>query len=533
MNDSNKKASLKQELNKSLNEAIVDLSEQIDLHDRTAYTAGADSYAAVDLGSNSFHLVISRFDHGEFTVIDRQREVVRLAGGLDENGLLADETANRALQCMDKFGQLLRSVPADQVRVVGTNSLRRMRQKQRFLDQAEKALGHNIEIIAGREEARLIYLGVSKWSAAAEDTRMVIDIGGGSTEIIVGRGETPLSRESLEVGCVVQSNQFFPDGKLSKRRFERAKLAAELAIQPVVKQFSQHRWSDVIGCSGTMKSISTVLLQGGWSKDGINREALSKLLEYAIEAGHIDNLKIPGLTRDRTPVFPGGLSILLALFELFEIHEMSVSEIALREGVLYDLVGRSGAEDIRDVTVAAMLSRWAVQTPHGDRVRHTALELYEQVAAAWDIQDRLLRDILGWSAQLHELGLLISHDGYQKHGAYVVANADMAGFARRDQILLSSLISGHRRKFPLGQFEQLPATLVTPAKRTAVILRLAVLLHRGRGSSLPEIPVLNVNGQVLELQFSPGWLDSKPLTRADLQQEQIWLKNIGIKLQFS
>ncbi|MEM7358748.1 MAG: Ppx/GppA phosphatase family protein [Pseudomonadota bacterium] len=528
-----KKNSLKQELNKSLNEAIVGLSEQIDMHDRSAYSAGADSYAAVDLGSNSFHLVISRFDHGEFTVIDRQREVVRLAGGLDEDGLLSDEVASRALRCLDKFGQLLSSVPTNQVRVVGTNSLRRMRQKQKFLDQAEQALGHNIEIIAGREEARLIYLGVSKWSVAAEDTRLVIDIGGGSTEVIVGRGETPLARESLEVGCVVQSNEFFPDGKLTKKRFERAKLAAELAIQPVVKQFRQHRWSEVIGCSGSMKSISTVLLQGGWSKDGINRDALNNLLEHAIEVGDINGLKIPGLTRDRAPVFPGGLSILLALFELFEIHEMSVSEIALREGVLYDLVGRSSAEDIRDVSVTAMLSRWAVQRPHGDRVRETALALYQQVAAAWDIQDRLLRDILGWSAQLHELGLLISHDGYHKHGAYVVANADMAGFARRDQLLLSSLISGHRRKFPLGQFEQLPATLVTPAKRTAVILRLAVLLHRGRGSNLPEVPELVVNGQQLALQFPPGWLDSKPLTLADLSQEQSWLKAIGIKLQFS
>lgn len=515
-------------LQSGLNKVIADLADDID--DSDAQSVGADSYAAVDLGSNSFHLVISRYEHGEFTVLDRQREVVRLAGGLDEEGLLSPEVAQRALACLHKFGQLLRSIPNKQVRVVGTNALRRMHQKQKFLDAAEKALGQNIEIIAGREEARLIYLGVSKWSASVEDSRLVIDIGGGSTEIIAGRGEKAHCRESLEVGCVVLSNQFFLDGKLSKKRFQKAILAAELAIQPVVSQFRAVGWSTAIGCSGTMKSLATILIQGGWSKDGINRAALKRLREFAIDAGHVDKLDLAGLTRDRTPVFAGGLSILIALFNLFDLQEMSVSDIALREGVLYDLVGRSSAEDIRNVTVSAMLSRWAVEPLHGEQVRDTARYLYSQVASDWDIQDRLLFDVLGWSAQLHELGLLIGHDGYQKHGAYVVANADMAGFARRDQLLLAALISGHRRKFPLDQFEQLPSNLVTPAKRTAVILRLAVLLHRGRGSALPEALQLSAQGPVLELRFKDDWLGQRPLTEADLRQEQSWLKSIGVKL---
>jgi exopolyphosphatase/guanosine-5'-triphosphate,3'-diphosphate pyrophosphatase len=406
-----------------------------------------------------------------------------------------------------------------------------MRQKSSFLNQAEIALGHNIEIIAGREEARLIYLGVSKWSLSSKDTRLVIDIGGGSTEIIAGRGDIPLCRESLEIGCVGQTNLFFQDGTLSKERFEAAKLHAKLAIQPVLRQFRAVGWNHVVGCSGTMKSLAGVLIEGGWSKDGIHKSALKQLLEHALHAGHIDDLQIPGLSGDRAPVFAGGLSILVALFELFDIQEMSVSEIALREGVLYDLVGRESAEDIRNVTIAAMLNRWSIQPEHGQRVRDTALDLYQQVAPAWDIQDPSLRQTLIWSAELHELGLPISHDAFQKHGAYVIANADMAGFARRDQLLLAALVAGHRRKFPIGQFEELPSNLVTQAKRLAIILRLAVLFHRGRNADAPKIVKFTASGRELSIEFKQDWLVENPLTLADLQQEQEWLKAIGIKLE--
>jgi len=494
---------------------------------------GSDCYAAVDLGSNSFHLVISRYNHGEFTVIDRQREVVRLAAGLDQDNNLSEDVAKRALRCLEEFSQLLASLPVENIRAVGTNALRRLRGKNQFLERAESALGHSIEIIAGREEARLIYLGVSKWSASEEESRLVIDIGGGSTEIIAGKGDKAHCRESLEVGCVVLSKQYFSDGKLSQKRFNKAILAAELAIQPVVRQFRMQGWTQVIGCSGTMKSMALAMVQGGWSSDRINKDGLHKLLEHAVEAGHLDQLVVPGVSRDRLPVFAGGLSILIALFDLFDINEMSVSDIALREGVLYDLVGRSSAEDIRDVSVAAMLSRWAVDTIHGDKVSATAMMMHEQVASSWDIRVPLFQNTLEWSARLHEVGLQISHDGYHKHGAYVLANADLAGFAKRDQILLSAMISGHRRKFPLNVFESLPSTLVTPAKRVAVLLRISVLLHRGRGSTLDTDVKVLADGQRLELVFDDQWLEKHPLTEADLKQEQSWLKSIGIKLSFS
>ena len=494
---------------------------------------GNDCYAAVDLGSNSFHLVISRYDRGEFTVVDRQKEVVRLAAGLDGENRLSAEVAERALLCLNQFSQLLRNLPPQNIRAVGTNALRRLQSKNKFLERAEKALGHSIEIIAGREEARLIYLGVSKWSARGDESRLVIDIGGGSTEIIAGKGDTAFCRESLEVGCVVLTREFFADGKLSKKRFDKAVLAAELAIQPVVSQFRAQGWSQVIGCSGTMKSMALALLEGGLSKDGIHTDGLRSLLSQAIEAGHIDKLSLPGVSKDRMPVFAGGLSILLALFNLFHIRDMFVSDIALREGVLYDLLGRSSAEDIRDTTVSAMIDRWAVDQKHGQKVRDTAIGIYQQVGASWDIQDPLFESILGWSAQLHEVGLQISHDGYHKHGAYLLANADMAGFARRDQIVLSALVMGHRRKFPLGLFEELPSNLVTPAKRVAVILRLSALLHRGRGPRHDTTIHAHVEGQQLKLKFKQGWLENNPLTEADLAQEQAWLKAIGVKLSFS
>lgn len=502
--------------------------------DRSAPLAsGHDCYAAVDLGSNSFHLVISRYQLGEFHVIDRQREVVRLAAGLDDNNFLTEEAAERALKCLKEFGQLLRNIPQKNIRAVGTNALRRLHGKSKFLERAEFALGHSIEIIAGREEARLIYLGVSKWSGRGDESRLVIDIGGGSTEIIAGKGDFSDCRESLEVGCVVLSKKYFSDGKLTKKRFKKAILAAELAIQPVVNQFRLEGWSQVIGCSGTMKSMSLAMVEGGWSIDGIRKEGLQSLLNHAIKAKHLDNLSVPGVSRDRTPVFAGGLAILIALFDQFDIDEMSVSDIALREGVLYDLVGRSSAEDIRDVTVSAMLNRWGVDQDHSNKVCNTALDIYHQVKSSWGIQDQMFESILEWSAKLHEVGLQISHDGYNKHGAYLIANADMAGFARRDQLLLSALIVGHRRKFPIARFEDLPSTLVTPAKRMAVILRLAVLFHRGRKTKLSSPVTAAVeNGYQLKLRFASEWLEQNPLTEADLKQEQSWLKLIGIKLSF-
>lgn len=489
--------------------------------------------AAVDLGSNSFHMVICRYEHGQFTVVDRHKEAVRIAAGLDENNILSYEVAARALQTLSEFAQLLRTLKKTQVRVVATNAFRRMANKGSFLEEAERILGHNIEIIAGREEARLIYLGVSKWSEMGDDKRLVMDIGGGSTEVIIGSGDTPIVRESLEVGCVVMTNRYFADGALTEARFLGAKLAAELAMMPVVADFKKQGWVTALGCSGTMKSMATIIAKQGWCKEGITRESLNQLYRYVLERGHINNLELDGLDGDRRLVFAGGLSVLMALFELFDLSAIAVSEIALREGVLYDLIGRDSSQDTRQNTVDMFLQRWPVDETYGNAVKATALQFYDQVAVAWGIEDDLYRKILAWGAQLHQIGQLISHDRYHQHAAYVLENADMAGFAKRDQLLLAALIHGHRRKFPLKKFESLPSVLVTPGTRLTVLLRLAVLLHRGRVSDLGKEIQIEVNGAALNLAFEPGWLASHPLTKADLDIEKERLSTVGIKLSVS
>ena len=502
-------------------------------------TSGIDKrlFAAIDLGSNSFHIVKSRYEREEFVVVDRHKVTVRLAAGLDDNGKLSAEAQHRALTTLCQFSQLLRDVPKQNVRAVGTNAMRRMNNSLAFIDAAENELGTTIEIIAGREEARLIYLGVVKGSGISQASpagvnRLVIDIGGGSTEIIVGEGDRPSHRESLEAGCVVLSQRFFSDGLLTKQQFDQAILEAKLAVQPVVKLFKSRGWQQVVGCSGTIKSLSKVLGELGWSQGDITKASLDRLLMAAIDAGSMQDLDLLGLSDDRKPVFGGGLSVLIAVFEVLGIDRMEVSDQALREGVLYDLIGRSTKNDVRDVAVNAMLARFGVDIRHAEFVQATAHHLYKEVASSWDIESQVYEKILNWSALLHEIGMLISHDGYQKHGAYLLKNADMLGFARREQSLLACLIKGHRGKFPKNDFEVLNAAMVTPAKRLAVILRLAVLLHRTRSIVIPANLTVNVKGSHFMLGFPTGWLDDHPLTLGDLQKEKKRLSAIGIELVY-
>ena len=504
--------------------------------DQQSQNRNGELFAAIDLGSNSFHMVMSRYECEQFFVVDRHKVTIRLAAGLDSEGYLNSEAQQRALATLEEFSQLLRDVPANNIRAVGTNAMRRMKNSKAFLDLAEKQLKTSIEIIAGREEARLIYLGVVKgaeFSNKKEDniSRLVIDIGGGSTEIIVGE-DKPRHRESLEVGCVVLSQFFFNDGGLRQAQFDKAILEAKLAVQPIAKLFKTRGWQHAIGCSGTIKALSKMLDDMGWAQGDITKPALDKLLTTAVAAGSVDELDMPGLNDDRKPVFGGGLSVLIAVFEVLGIDRLMVSDQALRDGVLYDLIGRSSENDIRDVSISAMLDRFSVDIKHAQYVSSTARFIYDEIASSWDIDSLDLVKMLNWASLLHEIGMLISHDGYQKHGAYLLKNADMVGFARQDQALLACLIKGHRGKFPLNDFESLNASMVTPAKRLVAILRLAVLLHRTRSIVIPPDLLVSVKGVTLSLQFPSGWLDDHPLTLGDLQKEKKRLVYIGIDLLF-
>jgi exopolyphosphatase/guanosine-5'-triphosphate,3'-diphosphate pyrophosphatase len=491
-----------------------------------------DVLAAVDLGSNSFHMVVARYIHGQLVIIDRLREMVRLAAGVAENGRIDKEAAARALACLQRFGQRLRDIRADSVRVVGTNALRLAHRKQAFLERAREALGHPIEIISGMEEARLIYGGVAHTMPSEPGRRLVVDIGGGSTELIIGEGLAPLDLESLQMGCVSLSERFFRDGKISAKRMAGARLAARLELEPVQAAFRRRGWDRSAGSSGTVRAIGEAIRELDSQSVMITPAGLERVISYLIEASHVRELKLAALTEDRRPVFPGGVAILAEVFAGLNLKEMRMAEGAMREGLLYDMVGRYTDEDARDRTVRGMQQRYHVDFAQAERVEATALNFLEQTRDTWKLQgDPPAEMALKWASQLHEIGLDVSHSGYHRHGAYLLENADMQGFSREEQRLLARTVGGHRRKLDLGGMEE----LVPPWDRNAVylviILRLAVLLHRGRSpAALPPI-ALTAGSKSLELRFPARWLNDHPLTSADLQQEVDYLRAAGVRLR--
>jgi exopolyphosphatase / guanosine-5'-triphosphate,3'-diphosphate pyrophosphatase len=493
----------------------------------------AEILGAVDLGSNSFHMVIGRFSHGQLVVMDRLRESVRLASGLDRRNRLDAASQRRALDCLARFGERLRNMRADRVRVVGTNTLRKAKGRgtERFRDKARRALGHPVEVISGIEEARLIYLGVSHSLPNVRGTQMAIDIGGGSTEIIQGRGFQPVTMESLYMGCVGLSEAAFPGGKLTARNFRQARQAARLELEPVAAKFLQRKPLRVAGTSGTIRAAYDVLLSLGLARKGINLKDLEFLIDQMITVGHIRRLDLPGLSADRVEVFPGGLAILVEVMAALKVRRMVVAEGALREGILYDMVGRLTDEDARVRTVRAMQRRFHVDIPQARRVADTALGLLRQVAPHWDLHRDADRNLLAWAGALHELGLDIAHAHYHHHGAYLLENADMPGFARDEQRVLACMVRCHRRKLAPDPFQALPREWRRRALRLTALLRLAVLFNRGRTSKSPAMPVLNAEDASLALGLPASWLRANPLTGADLAQECRHLAAVGLAMR--
>ncbi len=497
----------------------------------TATRPVPDVLAAVDLGSNSFHMVVARYAHGQLVVIDRLREMVRLASGVEENGRIDKEAAARAIACLQKFGQRLRDMHARSVRVVGTNALRVARRKQAFLERAREALGHPIEIISGMEEARLIYSGVAHTMPSEPGRRLVCDIGGGSTELIIGEGLTPLELESLQMGCVSLSERFFRDGKITAKRLARARVAARLELEPVQAAFRRRGWQSAAGSSGTVRAIGEAIRELDPQAMHITPDGLERVLGYLVDQGSIRDLQLTSITDERRPVFPGGLAILAEVFDMLGIESMRMADGAMRDGLLYDMVGRFTDEDARERSVRGMQQRYHVDLAQAERVEATLLDFLSQARPTWKLDDPLVELMLKWAARLHEIGLDVSHNGYHRHGAYLLENADMPGFPREEQRLLARLVGGHRRKLSLEGLEE----LVPPWDRDAifliVLLRLAVLLHRGRSSvALPDIE-LTPRPRTLELKFPGRWLKDHPLTAADLQQEIDHLKAHAFRLR--
>ena len=485
--------------------------------------------AAVDLGSNSFHLVVAQEEAGAVRLVDRLRERVCLAEGLDGSRRLDGRVAARALDCLERFGQRLQGLPSSRVRAVGTATFRKLR-KPGFRADAEEALGFPIEVVPGREEARLVYLGVAHTLGDDQGRRLVVDIGGGSTECVLGERFESFHERSLSMGCVRWSLEHFKGGKLSPKRMARARLAARLQLEPIEEEFRRAGWTSAIGASGTIRAAAELARRQGWSKEGrLTRAALQRLEEAIADAGHLDALELEGLEDERRPVIAGGVAVLSAVFEGLDLKEMRTSKGALREGVLYDLVGRIHHEDVRARSVREFAERFGVDTEQSRRVEDTALELFDQLAAAWKLGDDD-RHYLSWSSQLHEVGLAISWLGYHKHGAYLMANADLRGFSRQGRDTLALLVRGHRRRPPVELIEELPSRWRKRVRRVMMLLRLAVRLHRGRGAlGLPELTVTRERA-VLTLAFPDGWLDGHPLTRADIEDEAKVLAPLGFEL---
>lgn len=477
-------------------------------------------------------MIVAELRANEIVVLDRLREMVRLGSGLTPDRNLTPEIQQRALDCMERFGQRLRSLPPGCVRAVGTNTLRAARNSGPWLAKAEKALGHPIEIISGIEEARLIYQGVSQSLPSDGKRRLVMDIGGGSTEYIIGVDQAPLQKESLRMGCVSMSMAHFGDGKISSKRFKRAVIAAKRELEPFQHLFHRRQWNQAVGASGTLRTTQKLLLSRGWSREGISAEGLYRLVEAVIDAGRLNRNDFPDLDPERYPSFPGGLAIILATFEELDIDHMQISDGALREGLLHDLLGRINHEDVRERTVQALGARYHVETDHAVLIQATLRMLLDQIQFSAQLDRETAGQWLDWAAALHDIGRDIAHSGYHKHGAYILANADLPGFSNQDQSLLAALVRCHRRKLSGKLIRELPAPWDEHGKSLIVVLRLAILLHRSR--ALIHIPPIRIemNLHQVKLIFPPDWLEEHPLTCADLEQETGYLKAADFELNF-
>ena len=491
----------------------------------------SETFAAVDLGSNSFHMVVAKLEDGQVRIIDRIKDMVRIASGLDSSNNLTEEAIERALESLRQLGQRIREIPRTNVKAVGTNTLRLAHNGNDFIRRARVALGHNIDIISGQEEARLVFIGVAHSVYNHDGSSLVIDIGGGSTEVIIGKGFQPTVAESLYMGCVNVSQRFFPDGNITGRRMREAVLFARTELETIEAGYRRIGWDTALGSSGTIRTIADIAVAQGWSEDGVTREAVDILRKRLIAAGHYDKLYLEELTDRRKPVFAGGVAILSAVIEALDLDHVQVSDGALREGILYELIGRYRNQDIRKSTVADIAVRYGVDQEQADKVAKTAETLFDQVRKRWRF-DNADRDTLLWSATLHEIGLAIAHAQYHRHGAYLLSNSDMPGFSRQEQQNLSLLVRAHRRKFPVLEFDQAVLDNREKVLRLAILLRLSCLINRSRSYTAPPEIKAAADSNSLSLKFPRDWLDNHALTRADLEAEAGYLEAVEFTLKF-
>ncbi|MDR2219378.1 MAG: exopolyphosphatase [Methylobacillus sp.] len=482
--------------------------------------------AAVDLGSNSFRLQMAQLVDDQLVFHDSLREMVRLGAGLGKDKTLDADSQYRAIDCLKRFGERLRGLPQDAVRAVATNTFRVAKNAPQLLKEAEAALGFPIEIIAGREEARMIFVGVTHGLSASHHERLVIDIGGGSTEFIIGRGFEPEEMESLYMGCVSYSMKYFADGKLSEGNLKRAEIAVREEVQGIHRQFGAGNWNEAVGSSGTARALGEVLLEQGWSNGEITLEGLENLRDFLVKTKDLKKLQLAGVNAERLPSFPGGFCIMLGAFRELGIQSMEVANGALREGVLYELVGRMHQQDTREETVARFKRRYHVDARQARRVEATALALLKQVEPRMEHAEAAERH-LSWAARLHEIGTSIAHVGYHKHSSYILEHADMPGFSRMEQQTLSLLVRCQRRSLPKAMLPE----IIDERSVMIAALRLAALLHRNRQDiSLPELE-FDWNGKNFRLRVDEKWLAQNPLAESALHAEVSYWEDAGVEFK--
>jgi exopolyphosphatase/guanosine-5'-triphosphate,3'-diphosphate pyrophosphatase len=485
--------------------------------------------AAIDLGSNSFHLIIVRIEHDEMRPIEMLSEKVQLGAGL-KNGLLDKAAIRRGIDCLARFKQVLDTVNPYRIRIVGTNSLRQARNRRDFTNAAEALLGVPIDVIYGREEARLVYLGVAHTLADDEHARLVVDIGGGSTEFIIGQRFEPQKLESLQMGCVSYNRQFFKRGKITPKRYRRAYDAARLEVSHIRYRFASSRWDDCVGSSGTLQAIEVLLTKAGWTEQGIDRSGLSRLEEALLKFDHIDKINLENLSEARRNVILSGVAITAAIFDELGIKKMRSSRGALREGVIYDLLGRLSHEDVRERTVNALIQRYGVDLQIAETVEARARALFEGTRDAWALEDGDW-NLLRWAARCHEVGMAISHKHYNRHSAYLLRNADLPGFSQFEQETLAQLAWCHRRKIPREQFDGMGEAERNHLLRLIVILRLACLFkYVEQLETLPSFRIC-ARPRRIALHFPEGWIEQHPLTVQELREERAHLRKVGMRIE--
>ena len=487
-------------------------------------TSRPETLAVVDLGSNSFRLEVGRVEGDQIFRLDTWRETIRFGAGMDAKGNLTLAARKAALACLARFRERLSGLHPSAVRAVATNTFRVARNASTFLPQAEAALGFPIDIIGGHEEARLIYLGVAHVLPASNEPRLVIDIGGGSTEFIIGRGMTPERLESLKLGCVSISQRFFGNGELRAEAFRAAETDARAHIDAIAREFGPEHWREAFASSGTALALAAILEGNGLSAGGITQDGLARLRKRMIGAGRISRLTIEGLKPERAPVLAGGFAIMAAAMSELNVERISPVGGALRLGVLYDLLGRTVKRDSRAVTVESLSERYHVDKEHAQRVAALAKALY---LAASPLPNAENAQHVEWAGLLHEIGFSVSHIGFHRHSAYILENADMPGFSAQDQRHLAMLVMGCRGG--LSKMEPLLADHDFAAQVLA--LRLAVLFHHARREiDTPRIKL--TVGRSIQFGIAKKWLKAHPLSARLLEVERAEWKSLGRPWKF-